>query len=40
MTALNVKFFAFGRFTDNKILGCYAVEKAFEVAYLKIRVNS
>ena len=34
MASSNVRFFAYGRFADNIILGAQAIEKTFEVSFL------
>jgi len=33
MASSNVRFFAYGRFADNIILGAQAIEKTFEVYF-------
>jgi len=39
MSSQNVRFFAYGRFADNVILGCQAIEKTFEVNYKNEAAN-
>ncbi len=41
MSSANVRFFAYGRFADNLILGAQAIEKTFEVSsfYLLLLIN-
>jgi len=39
MASSNVRFFAYGRFSDNLILGSQAIEKAFEINYKNEAAN-
>jgi vesicle-associated membrane protein 7 len=39
MSAVNVRFFSYGRFADNVILGAHSIEKAFEVNYRNEAAN-